>query len=79
MVRSIWTEDVAEVHHRCLAQGIEVTWPPTNRPWEVQASLTDSHQKLHPTICTNESIGWHDNFNADQAHVAGCQRSQLRD
>jgi len=33
---SIWVEDVDEVHRRCLAQGLEVTWPPTNMPWAVR-------------------------------------------
>ena len=25
---SIWVEDVDAIHRHCLAQGIEVTWPP---------------------------------------------------
>ena len=33
---SIWVEDVNAVHEHCLAQGIEVTWPPTNMPWSVR-------------------------------------------
>ena len=33
---SIWVEDVDEVHRRCLEQGLEVTWPPTDEPWGVR-------------------------------------------
>lgn len=33
---SIWVDDVDEIHRRCLAQGIEVTWEPTNMPWNVR-------------------------------------------
>ena len=33
---SIWVEDVDAVHQRCLEQGLEVTWPPTNMPWSVR-------------------------------------------
>ena len=33
---SIWVEDVDEVHRHCLAQGIEITWPPTDMPWHVR-------------------------------------------
>jgi len=33
---SIWVDDVDAVHRRCLAQGIEVTWPPTDMPWNVR-------------------------------------------
>lgn len=33
---SIWVEDVDAVHKHCLAQGLEVTWPPTNMPWNVR-------------------------------------------
>jgi len=33
---SIWVDDVDEVHQRCLQQGIEVTWPPTDMPWNVR-------------------------------------------
>lgn len=33
---SIWVEDVDAVHRDCLAQGIEVTWPPTDEPWNVR-------------------------------------------
>ena len=33
---SIWVEDVDAVHQRCLEQGLDVTWPPTNMPWHVR-------------------------------------------
>ena len=33
---SIWVDDVDAVHQRCLQQGLEVTWPPTDMPWNVR-------------------------------------------
>ena len=33
---SIWVDDVDEGHRHCLEQGIEVTWPPTDMPWNVR-------------------------------------------
>ena len=33
---SIWVDDVDAIHRRCLEQGIEVTWPPTDMPWNVR-------------------------------------------
>ena len=33
---SIWVDDVDAVHRRCLEQGLEITWPPTNMPWNVR-------------------------------------------
>jgi catechol 2,3-dioxygenase-like lactoylglutathione lyase family enzyme len=33
---SIWVEDVDAIHRHCLEQGIEVTWPPTDEPWNVR-------------------------------------------
>lgn len=33
---SVWVGDVDEVHRRCLAQGVEVAFPPTDMPWEVR-------------------------------------------
>jgi len=29
-----WEKDA--VHRHCLAQGLEVTWPPTDMPWSVR-------------------------------------------
>ena len=33
---SWWVDDVDAVYGECLAQGIEVTWPPTDMPWNVR-------------------------------------------
>jgi catechol 2,3-dioxygenase-like lactoylglutathione lyase family enzyme len=33
---SIWVENADEIHKHCLAQEIEVTWPPTDMPWGVR-------------------------------------------
>ncbi len=33
---SIWVDDVDTVHRRCVEQGLDVTWPPTNMPWNVR-------------------------------------------
>jgi len=33
---SIWVADVDEVQRRCLSQGLDVTWPPTDMPWGVR-------------------------------------------
>ena len=33
---SIWVDDVDTVHRDCVAHGIEVTWPPTDMPWNVR-------------------------------------------
>ena len=33
---SMWVEDVDAVHRHCVEQGIEITWPPTNMPWNVR-------------------------------------------
>jgi catechol 2,3-dioxygenase-like lactoylglutathione lyase family enzyme len=33
---SIWVDDVDAVHRHCLEQGIEVTRPPTDMPWNVR-------------------------------------------
>lgn len=33
---SIWVEDVDAVYRHCLEQGLEVTWPPTDMPWNVR-------------------------------------------
>ena len=33
---SIWVEDVDAVHRRCVEQGLDVTWPPTDMPWSVR-------------------------------------------
>jgi len=33
---SIWGDDVDEVYRLCVDQGIEVTWEPTDMPWNVR-------------------------------------------
>ena len=33
---SWWVEDVDAVYQECVRQGIEVTWPPTDMPWNVR-------------------------------------------
>jgi uncharacterized glyoxalase superfamily protein PhnB len=33
---SIFVDDVDAVHELCLAEGIEVTHPPTDEPWGVR-------------------------------------------
>ena len=32
----IWVDNVAAVHQRCIDQGLDITWPPTNMPWGVR-------------------------------------------
>jgi catechol 2,3-dioxygenase-like lactoylglutathione lyase family enzyme len=33
---SLWVDDVDAVHRQCLEQGLEITWPPTDMPWNVR-------------------------------------------
>ena len=33
---SVWVEDVDAVYRECLEKGLEVTWPPTDMPWNVR-------------------------------------------
>ena len=33
---SVWVDDVEEVHKQCLAAELEVTFPPTDMPWNVR-------------------------------------------
>lgn len=33
---SVWVDDVDALHRQCLDRGIEVTWPPTDMPWQVR-------------------------------------------
>lgn len=33
---SIWVDDVDAVHERCVAEGLDVTHPPTDEPWGVR-------------------------------------------
>lgn len=36
MWMSIWVDDVDAIHQNCLSKGIEVTFPPTDMPWNVR-------------------------------------------
>ena len=43
---SIWVDDVDAIHRRCLQHGLEVTWPPTDMPWntrEMHVRHPDGH------------------------------------
>jgi uncharacterized glyoxalase superfamily protein PhnB len=43
---SMWVDDVDPAHKRCVEQGIEITWPPTNMPWgarEMHVRHPDGH------------------------------------
>ena len=33
---SIWVDDVDAIYQHCVAQGLDVTWPPTDMPWNVR-------------------------------------------
>ena len=33
---SLWVDDVDAVHARCVEQGLDVVWPPTDMPWGVR-------------------------------------------
>jgi hypothetical protein len=33
---SVWVDDVDEMHMHCVAAGLEVTFPPTDMPWNVR-------------------------------------------
>ena len=33
---SIWVDDVDAVHRQCVKENLEVTWPPTDMPWNVR-------------------------------------------
>jgi hypothetical protein len=43
---SLWVDDVDEIYRHCLAQGIEVAFPPTDMPWnarEMHVRHPDGH------------------------------------
>ena len=43
---SVWVDDVDAVHATCIAQGLEVTMPPTDEPWgmrEMHIRHPDGH------------------------------------
>jgi catechol 2,3-dioxygenase-like lactoylglutathione lyase family enzyme len=33
---SIWVDNVDAEYRHCIEQGLEVTWPPTDEPWNVR-------------------------------------------
>jgi len=33
---SVWVDDVDEMNKRCVAAGLEITFPPTDMPWNVR-------------------------------------------
>lgn len=33
---SVWVDDVDAVHQRCIEHRLQVTWPPTDMPWNVR-------------------------------------------
>ena len=33
---SVWVDDVDAVYAKCVAEGLEVTWPPTDMEWGVR-------------------------------------------
>ena len=33
---SIWVEDADAAHARCVQEGLDITWPPTDMPWGVR-------------------------------------------
>ena len=33
---SVFVDDVDEVHRQCVTEGLDVTFPPTNMPWNVR-------------------------------------------
>ena len=33
---SVWVDDVDVIYQQCLASGLEITWPPTDMPWNVR-------------------------------------------
>ncbi len=33
---TLWVDDVDEIYRRCLSEHLEVTWSPTDMPWNVR-------------------------------------------
>jgi uncharacterized glyoxalase superfamily protein PhnB len=33
---SVWVDDVDEMHKHCVDAGLEITFPPTDMPWNVR-------------------------------------------
>src|SRR6202166_4004448 len=43
---SVWVDDVDAVHRQCLAAGLDVTFPPTDMPWNVR-EMPGRHPEGH--------------------------------
>ncbi|HTK26968.1 MAG TPA: bleomycin resistance family protein [Pyrinomonadaceae bacterium] len=46
MWMSVWVSDVDAVHARCIEEGLDVTWPPADMPWntrEMHVRHPDGH------------------------------------
>ena len=52
---AIWVDDVDAVHERCLEEGIEVTYPPTDEEWRVR-EMHIRHVDGH-VIRVSENLG----------------------
>jgi hypothetical protein len=56
---SVWVNNVDALHERCIAQGLEVAWPPTDMPWntrEMHVRHPDGHIfRISQSIETEES------------------------
>ena len=52
---SIWVDDVDAIYERCLAQGLDITWPPNDMPWgvrETHVRHSDGHVfRISKGIC----------------------------
>ncbi|HET9515503.1 MAG TPA: bleomycin resistance family protein [Gemmatimonadales bacterium] len=33
---TVWVDNVDAIHRHCLEQGLDITWPPTDMPWNVR-------------------------------------------
>lgn len=48
---SIWVDDVDPVYARCAEKSLDITFPPTDMPWNVR----EMHSR-HPTAMFSESV-----------------------
>jgi catechol 2,3-dioxygenase-like lactoylglutathione lyase family enzyme len=56
---SIWVEDVDAVYQHCLAEGLTVTRPPTDEPWNVR-EMHVVHPDGHTLRISRASFHTHD-------------------
>lgn len=58
---SVWVDDVDAIHRRCLEQGLDVTFPPTDMPWgvrEMHVRHPDGHVfRISRGIAEQQSAG----------------------